>query len=154
MCEIEPIKKNHQNQHQGYKYRSIDDFYSSLNPLLSKHHVVLLPEVLSTSESTHTDSKGRLVYHVIATVKYTFAHITGGTLSATVVGEGVDTGDKASNKAMTAAFKNCMQQVFIIPTGDPADSERDNVEVTAAPPQRVQQKKSEWEANTTGRITL
>ena len=44
-----------------------------------------------------------MIYSVCK-IRYTFFAVDGSSISAIVVGEGMDTGDKATNKAMATAF--------------------------------------------------
>lgn len=96
----------------SYKYRSIDDVLNKLHPILVNHGVVIVPQLLSKEQ------QGK-VTHVI--VNYLVADSEGNTVTATTPGEGQDSGDKGTNKAMTAAFKVLLTQILAIPfeTDDP-----------------------------------
>jgi hypothetical protein len=48
-----------------------------------------------------------------------------------VVGEAMDSGDKATNKAMSAAFKYACMEVFCIPTEGTPDADQDTHDVAA-----------------------
>lgn len=116
MAEIGAIGKNSRNTQQGFMYRGIDDVMNALNPLMAKYGVYCVPEVLEqTREERQTRNGGNLVYSILRT-KYTFYASDGSNVSAVVVGEGMDSGDKASNKAMAIAMKYVMFQTFCIPT--------------------------------------
>ena len=53
---------------------------------------------------------------------YCFHHAPSDTkFFVSVIGKGMDTGDKDSNKAMTAAFKYALRQTLMIETGDDPD---------------------------------
>ncbi len=122
------VGKDAKNQQQGYKYRGIDDVMNALNPALRKAKVFASPEVLeSTREERHT-AKGALLIYSIAKIKYTFYAADGSSVSAIVIGEGMDSGDKSMNKAMSAAYKYALFQVFCIPTEEMVDSEVDSPE--------------------------
>lgn len=125
MGEIGAIGKNQTNQQQHFKYRGIDDVMNALNPLLIKHGVFLVPEVLEKArEERESKSGGNLIYSVL-TVKYTFYAADGSSVTAIIVGEGMDSGDKASNKALAIAMKYAMFQVFCIPTEEMKDPDAD-----------------------------
>lgn len=120
------VGKDMNNRQQGYNYRGIDDVMNALNPALKKAKVFASPEVLeSTREERHT-AKGGLLIYSIAKVKYTFYAADGSSVSAIVIGEGMDSGDKSMNKAMSAAYKYALFQVFCIPTEEMVDSEVDS----------------------------
>lgn len=114
------ISKEKKSQ-QGYKYRGIDDVMNTFQPLLADAGIYVVPEVLEmTREERKTAKGGNMLYSVLK-VKYTFFADDGSSVSAVVIGEGMDSGDKASNKAMAVAMKYAMFQVFCIPTEDMID---------------------------------
>lgn len=122
------IGKDSINPQQKYKFRGIDAVMNALNPALIKNRVFVMPEVLDqTREERQTKTGGLLIYSVVR-VKYTFYADDGSSVSAVVVGEGMDSGDKATNKAMSAAFKYACFQTFCIPTEEMRDSEEDSPE--------------------------
>ena len=128
MSEMDAIGKDHTNKQQGnFKYRGIDDVMNALHPLLIKHKVFLVPEILEqTREERTTKAGGNLIYS-ICKIKYTFYAEDGSKIESIVIGEGMDSGDKATNKAMAVAFKYVCFQVFCIPTGDDPDAESHEV---------------------------
>ena len=124
--ELDAIGKTKRNQQQGFNFRGIDDVYNALHPLLAKHGVFTVPEVLEDrSEDRQTKSGGQLIYRILR-MKYTFYATDGSSVSAVVIGEGMDSGDKASNKAMSIAHKYAFFQVFSIPTEEVAASDPEN----------------------------
>jgi len=60
-------------------------------------------------------------------VKYTFYGLLGDSVVAIVEGEGTDSGDKATQKALTAAEKYCLFQAFAISTKELAESDSDHI---------------------------
>ena len=122
MSEGYAITKNKRNtQGSGFMYRGIDDVLNTFQPLLSKHKVFAMPEVLEqTREERQTKSGGNLLYSILR-VRFTFYAEDGSSVSATVIGEAMDSGDKASNKAMSVAMKYAMFQTFCIPTEEMSD---------------------------------
>ena len=132
MSEGYAITKDKRNQKQGYVYRGIDDVMNTFQPLLAKHHVFVVPEVLERERqerATYKDGKqsGTLLYSIL-TMRYTFYAEDGSSVSAVVIGEGMDSGDKASNKAMSVAMKYAMFQVFCIPTEEMRDPDAETPE--------------------------
>ena len=105
----------------GYKFRGIDDVMNRLNPLMSKHGVFVVPEVLESTREERINQKGNSIMYSVMKVKYTYDAKDGSSVSSIVIGEGMDTGDKASNKAMSIAMKYSMFQVFCIPTEEMKD---------------------------------
>lgn len=129
MSEIGYVGKNDKNSQQGFMYRGIDAVMNAINPALIKHKLFVVPEVLEqTREERQTSRGGNLIYSVCK-IKYTFYAQDGSSVSATVVGEGMDSGDKATNKAMSVAFKYACFQVFCIPTEEMVDPDAECHEV-------------------------
>ena len=120
MAEIGAVGKNSTSQ-QGFKYRGVDAVMNAINPALVNHKVFIVPEVLEqTREERHT-AKGGLLLYSICKIKFTFYAEDGSHVEAITVGEGMDSGDKATNKAMAVAFKYACFQVFCIPTEEMVD---------------------------------
>ena len=121
MTDIGAVGKTSKNAQQGFMFRGIDAVMNALSPALIKNKVFVVPEILDqTREERQTSKGGNLIYSVCK-IKYTFYAEDGSSLSATVIGEGMDSGDKATNKAMSIAFKYACFQVFCIPTEEMAD---------------------------------
>ncbi len=115
MEDAQPLAKDGKNTTQGFHFRGIDAVMNHLHPLFARHQVVVLPDVLAErSEERETKSGGRLIYRVL-TVRFTFVHVDGSRAGCTVVGEGMDAGDKAANKAMAVALKYALTQMLLLP---------------------------------------
>lgn len=125
MADISAVAKGKRNQQQGFMYRGIDDVMNALYPVLARHRLFLTPEVLEhTREERQTQRGGNLIYSILK-VRYTLYAADGSSVSAVVIGEGMDSADKASNKAMAVAMKYAMFQLFCIPTEDMAADDPD-----------------------------
>jgi len=126
LLDVDAISKARDNRQQGYKFRGIDDVYNAIHPLFARFGVFSVPTVLdSKTEERQTKSGGALIYRVL-TVRYTFYSGDGSHVEAVVIGEGMDSGDKASNKAMAVAHKYAICQILSIPTDDAKDPENDS----------------------------
>lgn len=125
-CEIGSIAKSKKNQQQGYSFRGIDDLMNTLHPFFAKYGVIVIPEVLESTREERVTAKGSALISAILKVKYHFTAIDGSEVCATVIGEGMDTADKASNKALAVAYKYACFQVFCIPTEEVAAADPDN----------------------------
>lgn len=123
MEEVGAIGKNSRNSTQGYLYRGIDAVMNALQPALVNNKVFVVPEVLEHTREERTTSKGGVLLYSIIKVKYHFYAEDGSEVTATVIGEGMDSSDKSSNKAMSVAFKYACFQVLCIPTEEMLDSE-------------------------------
>lgn len=123
MNEIGVVGKTSKNTQQGFMYRGIDSVMNAINPALVKHKVFIVPEVLEQTREERQSSRGGTLLYSICKIKYTFYADDGSSVYAVVVGEGMDSGDKATNKAMSIAFKYACFQVFCIPTEEMIDSD-------------------------------
>lgn len=135
------VKKDKVNSTQNYKFRGIDAVMNVFNPLLAKHKVFVVPTVLKMEREERQNTKGTTLLYTILTVQYTFYAEDGSFVTAVAVGEGMDTGDKSVNKAMSAAYKYALFQTFCVPTEDMVDSEEDSPEV--APKKKQSKPKQE-----------
>lgn len=133
----EGIAKNNRNQQQGYNFRGIDDVYNVLSPLLARHELCVLPRVISREVTEKTNAKGTTLFYTVVHVEFDFVSaVDGSKHTVATVGEAMDSGDKSSNKAMSAAYKYAAFQAFAIPTeGDnDADATTHEVATRSAPP--------------------
>jgi ERF superfamily. len=116
MEDVGYVGKDSKNQQQGFKYRSIDAVMNALNPAMIKNKIFCVPEVLEQTREERTTSKGSNLIYSICRMRYRFFAVDGSYVDAVVVGEGMDSGDKATNKAMAIAFKYACFQTFCIAT--------------------------------------
>jgi hypothetical protein len=131
--EVEAIGKNKKNQLQGYSFRGIDDMYNALHPLFSKHGIFITSEVVGGEREERTSAKGGLLLYSVVDVKFTFYAEDGSSVSSTIKGEAMDSGDKATNKAISAALKYALMQMFLIPTESVPDADMESPQPTAKP---------------------
>jgi hypothetical protein len=142
MASIEAIGKNRKNQSQGYSFRGIDDMYNELHTHFATHKVFYTPEVLTTHREEKPTKSGGLMQYVVLTVKYTFYAEDGSNVSCTMIGEASDSGDKASNKAMSTALKYALMEIFLIPTEEDKDTESQSPEFAAKKKPKPDEKKT------------
>lgn len=121
MADMDAIGKTKRNQQQNFMYRGVDDVMNALSPALVKHNVFITPEVLEQAREERKTVKGGTLIYSICKMRYKFFAEDGSFIEAVTVGEGMDSGDKATNKAMAAAFKYACFQVFCIPTEEMKD---------------------------------
>jgi hypothetical protein len=130
------IAKDRKNDQQGYTFRGIDDVYNALASVIAKHHLVILPRILSRSVVERTTQKGGVLFYVTVEAEFDFVSAKDGSKHVVrTYGEAMDSGDKATNKAMSAAYKYAAMQTFCIPTEGDHDSENQTHEVAAKAPE-------------------
>ena len=123
MADMGPIAKTKQNKEQGYKFRGIDDVYNALNPILSKYGLFVVPHVLERTREERQTAKGYRLIYTILKIQYTMYAPDGSFVEGITEGEGMDSADKSTNKAMSAAYKYFMFQLFNIPTEEAVDAD-------------------------------
>jgi hypothetical protein len=116
-ADIAPITKGRMNLQDGYRFRDYEDVLNAVREALVKHHVVALPRVLDDVQVHHQGNNTK----VHARIEWTFTGPRGDHATAVVMGAGADLGDKAANKAMTAAHKYALLEVFMLAGKDLAD---------------------------------
>jgi hypothetical protein len=126
MAEIEAVSKSRDNKAQGFKFRGIDDVINEVSAKLSKHRLFVVPEVLEERREERQTKTGGVSTYVILKIKYTLFAEDGSSISAVMIGEGADSGDKASNKAQSIALKYFLLQVFAIPTEEAKDPDAES----------------------------
>lgn len=115
------ISKDSCNQQQGFQFRGIDAVYNALSPALVKNGLVILPRITERTVSERVTAKGGVLFYVVVKAEFDFVATEDGS-SHTIVtfGEAMDSGDKATNKAMSIAYKYAAFQAFCIPTEETA----------------------------------
>lgn len=119
-----------------FSYRSIEDVLAALNPLLYQHHLIIYPERIDQEPEQSVSTRGGGVQRLVrTTITYRFVSTEdGSSFTAQALGEGLDSCDKASGKAMSYAFKSAMFQTFCIPViGMPDPDAEQGTEIAAAP---------------------
>jgi hypothetical protein len=133
------ISKTRRNQQQGYQFRGIDEIYNVVSPMLAEAGLCILPRVLSRQQTERATVKGGVLFSVVVEVEFDFVSSKDGSRhTIKTFGEAMDSADKATNKAMSAAYKYAVIQAFAIPTEGDNDADAHSPEVSAAQPARPQ----------------
>jgi hypothetical protein len=127
-ADVTAVQKTERNEQQGYAFRGIGGITAMLHPLLAKHGVFVLPIVEHTERSMHPTKSGGSMKVALMTVRFRFMASDGSYVDVVTIGEGADSGDKASNKAMTAAQKYALTLTFTVPFEDQEDGDRTSPE--------------------------
>jgi hypothetical protein len=128
--ELPAIGKTQRNTQQNFMFRGHDDVMNALNPLLAKHGVFIVPDVMERITAERQTSGGKTMYEVNLHVKFRFFGAGGDVFIASGWGEGTDMGDKATSKAMTMAFKYVIAEVFALATAEVSDADAGSPEET------------------------
>ena len=129
------IAKDRTAQHGAtFKFRGIDDVYNALAPLLASSGLCILPRMLSRKCDERQSTAGKALFYVTVEAEFDFVSAEDGSKhTVKTFGEAMDSGDKATNKAMSAAYKYACIQSFSIPTEGDNDADATAHEVVAMP---------------------
>ena len=142
MADMNAIGKDKKcQQGASFNYRGIDDVYNAINPLLGKHKIFVLPRAEERTTESRTTRNGANMEIVTVRMRYTFAHEDGSSVECCTIGEAMDSGDKATNKAMAIAHKYAILQTFCIPTEDMPDPDAEAHQL--APREQVKKQREE-----------
>jgi len=133
------ISKDRENRQQGFSFRGIDQVYNALAPMLAKHGLVILPRITERTVTERTTKSGGVLFYVVVKAESDFVATEDGSKhTVTTYGEAMDSGDKATNKAMSIAYKYAAFQAFCIPTEQTAiDADAEVHQVTARSPDEI-----------------
>lgn len=125
------IGKSRTNQQQGFKFRGIDETLNALAPVLSEHGLVVLPRMLTRTITERESRNGGVLFSVVVEAEFDFVAAEDGSKhTVRTFGEAMDSGDKATNKAMSIAYKYAAFLAFCIPVegmGEDADQTKHDV---------------------------
>lgn len=133
------ISKDGVNESQKYRFRGIDQVYAALSPLLAKHGLCVLPRMVEHDRMERVTMKPgyqnqppkeSVLFYVTVTAEFDFVAVEDGSIhTVRTYGEAMDSGDKATNKAMSAAYKYAAFMAFAIPTEGDNDADSSTHEV-------------------------
>lgn len=123
----EGIGKSRDNKQQGYKFRGVDEVMNAFAPLFAKEGIFIRPRFEDRQVGERVTKSGGVLYAVSVQGSFDFVAEDGSSVTVgPFYGEAMDSGDKATNKAMAVAFKYAMFQTFCVPlegvTGGDADA--------------------------------
>ena len=120
MAEVGAVSKDDRNAQQGFNFRGIDAVVNAVYPALVRHGVIVVPNVTSSDYSSiEVGQKRTPMGHCRVKVNYTFVGQGGDSITASVVAEAMDSGDKATPKAMSVALRTALLQTLMLPTDEP-----------------------------------
>lgn len=129
-------KEKKQGSQVSYAFRGIDDIYNALAPELVKNKLLILPRYTERTSVERTSKNGGALFYITVRGDFDFVSTEDGSVhTVTTYGEAMDSGDKATNKAMSIAYKYAAFQAFCIPTEETAidaDAETHQVAPQAA----------------------
>lgn len=144
MNEVQSVGKNDRNQQQGFNFRGIDAVINAVGPAFRKHGIIVVPAVLRNYYEQVEVGKNRTTMgHARLEVEFRFIAVDGSQVDAVVPAEAMDSGDKATAKAMSVALRTALLQVLALPTDEP-DPDASSYE--RAPAGVADEVVAEWQA--------
>ena len=119
MTKVRSVGKDGVNQVQNFKFRGIDAVVNAVGPALRDVGGFIVPTVMESEHSQGTTAKGGVLNTVRLEVAFSIYGSEGDPVTGVVSAEAFDSGDKATAKAMSVAFRTFMLQVFCLPTDEP-----------------------------------
>jgi glutamine synthetase len=135
LCKIGIAKDSRNNQGQGYNFRGIDAVYNVLSSIMAQNGLVIVPRMLARTCEERVSKSGGALFYVTVEAEFDLISAEDGSKhTARTFGEAMDSGDKATNKAMSAAYKYMAFQTFAIPTSGDNDADSSTHEVARKKP--------------------
>lgn len=136
MNDVGAVGKGEVNSFHKFNFRGIDTTVNALSPAMRRHGVTVRPSaVLSRDYETFTTSGNKQSIACRLVVEFAFTGPEGDELRSVVAAESADTGDKATPKAMSVAFRTALLQTFALPTQE-SDPDAHSFERAPAGPYR------------------
>jgi len=124
------IGKDRKNLQQNYNYRGIDEIYNALNSELAAAQLCIIPRVVERESVERQAKSGGTLFYTTIKAEYDIVSAVDGSIhTASAYGEAMDSGDKSTNKAMSAAYKYMAMQLFCIPTEGDNDADATTYDV-------------------------
>ena len=150
---ITGIAKSRINPQDQYTYRSIDDVLGRLAPLLARHRLCVLPRVMRRETIDRAGDGNSVLISVHVMVAFDLVSARDGSRhTVRASGEAADASDKATAKALSAAYKTAMLQTFCVPVSGSVEAEDDSHRFRK--PAAEREPVEGWEAWTTSIVEM
>lgn len=139
MGDVKEVAKRDRMIERGsvkYEFRGIDAVLNAVGPALRERRVLVQPKLLTIDRQTVEVGQNRTPMSLVEVqVRYTFVSAEdGSTYEVEVPGEAFDSGDKATSKAMSVAYRIALIQTFALPTDSPDPDQEAHQLAPAGPP--------------------
>lgn len=99
----------------NYRFRGIDAAMNEMSPILVNNGITVTPRYSELTIAERAKDGGKFTRFVTIKGSFTFAAEDGSSVTAEAYGEAMDSGDKATIKAQSVAFRTVLFQQFIVP---------------------------------------
>lgn len=141
MRAVQGVAKRDKNTHQNFNFRGIDAVMNAVGPVLREVGVIVVPNLIAANYEKVQTTTGKATTACRLEVDYTFWAEDGSSITTSVAGEAFDSGDKATPKAMSVAFRTALLQALCLPTDepDPDSFTHERVVVNPATPLQIEE---------------
>lgn len=120
-----------------FQFRGIDDVYNALSSVMADNRLMMLPRMIGRETTERTTRAGGAMFYTVVEAEFDLVSaVDGSKHTIRTFGEAMDSSDKSTNKAMSAAFKYAAMQAFCIPTEGDNDADATTHEVAPRAQQR------------------
>lgn len=125
MTDVQAIRKDSTAQMGGtVRFRGVDATMNAFGAAQRRHGVIVRPVAVAPSYRDAATSNGKKMREATVIVTYEITGPRGDSLTCVSVGEALDTGDKATAKAMSVALRTLLLQAGMVPTEMPRDPDQ------------------------------
>jgi hypothetical protein len=119
MGDVQAVRKTDRNAQQNFNFRGIDAVVNAVGPALRAHSVFIVPRQVKAQREVVQTKSGASMMSVVVSVVYRWFGPDGDWIDTHASGEAFDSGDKATAKAMSVAYRTLLLQALCIPTDEP-----------------------------------
>lgn len=119
LAGLEPVTPDKRHAQQNFSYASEAAIANAVRGLMGGAGLALFQVDIRIDWSEYnSSSKGTAMQRAVAHVTYLLMHTSGESIEVRSVGVGSDSGDFAAQKALTAAHKSALIQLFVVGRSD------------------------------------
>ena len=148
MNDVRAVGKDRFNKHQQFNFRGIDGVMNAVGPALREHGVIAVPMVEEANYSTAQTTRGATMSTVNVRMRVRWYGPAGDYFDSVTYGEAFDSGDKATAKAHSVAFRTAILETLCLPTeeSDPDEHSYQRASQQELEQQRREQQQAEEQA--------
>ena len=147
-------KDQRNNTGGGFNFRGVDDVMNAVGPALRTHGVSVIPTAVDLRTRDAQTTTGKAAHETMVVVQYAIYGPAGDSMPGAAAGESLDSGDKATPKAMSVAYRTFLLQSLCLPTHE-VDPDAQTFDRAQAPdPRKLAQETAERLPTTTDAGTV
>jgi len=117
MGDVRALSKDQRNNSGGgFNFRGVDDVMNAAGPAMRTHGVFVVPTAVDLRTRDAQTTTGKAAHETMVVVSYAIYGPAGDMMPGAAAGESLDSGDKATPKAMSVAYRTFLLQALCLPT--------------------------------------